>query len=1015
MAWQLIYTSAPRSLEAGRSGFGTVARHRAISPLLVSTIERSSQFSRLPGVDTERVIFSYRIINIAGGRFHVLSSIRDSGADYTGRTNHIAHHLVAETREIAQIGAHGPSPADVLLGMHWATSWQETPRYFEAVDEIPLANFQRVVSGSAWERTTGNSSQAWLLATGEGSRGAYVIRPGELDLRQVFGESLRLIPERLWQISFTTSLQPSDEPADFRWIGIEASSPLRVQTETSGRPVFNLTEPATLPTIDIPQPAAAAAPVAVAAVTGGGAGPAELPAWSAQGLPPPSAVRTPAPASEVPIIRPAAQMPRDRTSYPLPPPRPVDRRKLWIASGSVAALAVLAVLIFQVVVPWYQDLQARKEQRQSIRTIVDGSGYFTGTRTTPNIDTELKPLSLVELQKLRNFAELTEGMLEAMRAADFPKMAAARQAYESYRRENPVNGLDLLPKFNAVADKVQTALRLDSELSSVTVGPEGYDVFEQLQQKAASIEGTLGDYIPDGVKMKARLDAVANDKQASALMALLRGSSRPAQGTAWFESALEKIQPGPEETETRKVIEMIQRIIVDWKFVEAQQPNKSTAQLEARLKEQSRDPIWPTWLRGLAEAKIKTARPAVSSEPRTSRSDQAPLSHLPDAANALPSTLSLQFFSDEQHFPIELPARSSGISYYLRVEGKSDELLQPFAGDVSRGLGPFGEYFKIRDGKLQAGAKPPRMPYIFVGKRDNSDMFRIYVGMGRDDKSIFGTTETGLTRDGDALVVDLSKLPGSVSQPLWLRLPPDFGVKGSKYRVVEVQAGRADISAVVQEMKDELARVSSGGGGDDITSPNSEINAIRTEIRKLSAKPKAKAQPEKKPAPGGKPLAGNAGDVPADIGLTRPAEMLAVLFENFWDEQVGSHPNPAEKIRAELAKKPDQANWGALLTELHQDFQYGTADWIGKSEFDKRLAWAQQAEKLAERVCNYEYRKQVADKDAAAVAARAAKAAEEAKRLGANALMNGKVPPGFYTLLVGDGDRKLPVLDYKAP
>ena len=74
MAWQLIYTSAPRSLEAGRSGFGTVARHRAISPLLVSAIERASQFSRLPGADAGRVIFCYRIIAIGGGRFHVLSA-----------------------------------------------------------------------------------------------------------------------------------------------------------------------------------------------------------------------------------------------------------------------------------------------------------------------------------------------------------------------------------------------------------------------------------------------------------------------------------------------------------------------------------------------------------------------------------------------------------------------------------------------------------------------------------------------------------------------------------------------------------------------------------------------------------------------------------------------------------------------------------------------------------------------------------------------------------------------------
>ena len=286
MAWQLIYTSAPRSLEAGRSGFGTVARHRAITPLLASTIERGSQFSRLPGVDAGRVIFCHRIVALAGGRFHVLSSIRDAGADYTGRTNHIAHHLVAEPREIAQIGAAGPSPADVLLGMPWTTSWTEYPRFFEAADEIPLAGFHPMVDGSAWARATGHSSQAWLLATGEGSRGAYVIRPGDLDLRQVFGESLRLIPERLWQISFTTSLQPSDEPADFRWIGIEATSPLRVQTETSGRPVFNLVEPSTLPIVEGAEPAGALASALTSTASHASAMPSPATAARRHRLPP---------------------------------------------------------------------------------------------------------------------------------------------------------------------------------------------------------------------------------------------------------------------------------------------------------------------------------------------------------------------------------------------------------------------------------------------------------------------------------------------------------------------------------------------------------------------------------------------------------------------------------------------------------------------------------------------------------------------------------------------------------
>ena len=89
MAWQLIYTSAPRLLEAGRSGFGTVARHRAIHPLLVTTLERDSQFDRAAAAG--RVIFAHRILTAAGARCHVLTCIRDAGADYTGRTNHIAH------------------------------------------------------------------------------------------------------------------------------------------------------------------------------------------------------------------------------------------------------------------------------------------------------------------------------------------------------------------------------------------------------------------------------------------------------------------------------------------------------------------------------------------------------------------------------------------------------------------------------------------------------------------------------------------------------------------------------------------------------------------------------------------------------------------------------------------------------------------------------------------------------------------------------------------------------------
>ena len=581
MAWQLIYTSAPRSLEAGRSGFGTVARHRAISPLLVSAIERASQFSRLPGVDANRVIFSYLIINIAGGRFHVLSSIRDAGADYTGRTNHIAHHLVAESREIAQIGAAGPSPADVLLGMRWATAWTEHPRYFEAVDEIPLAGFQSMVNGSAWEHASEMPARGgcWPRARGAGaatSSGPWISICAQSSanrcgsFRNGCGESR--LPLRCNQAM---------NPADFRWIGIERDSPAVRKRRAFGRPVYNLAEPSGPPGSHSPPNR-----------------PRSLP--SACTLPPSVSSIQSVPLSTVPRTGPAAWLAASGEataqtqrgpSVGFRPPLKRDRRGLWISVGVVVSAVLLSLLYFKVLAPWYEDLQARKEQRHAIEGIVDSAGYFTGARAIPNLDVELRTLGLADLQRLHILADLTERMLETMRTADFPKMKTAAQEFATFRRENPVSGLDILPKFNAVADKLQNAIQFEADLSRMTVGVEGYDAFEQLQQKTSSVESALGDYIPDGVRIKSKLDQLGREKLAVALFVLLKGSSRPAQGVAWFESALEKIKPAPEETETKKIVETINRLIADWKYVDAQPSSKATTELEVRLKQNAQ--FWP--------------------------------------------------------------------------------------------------------------------------------------------------------------------------------------------------------------------------------------------------------------------------------------------------------------------------------------------------------------------------------------------------------------------------------------
>ena len=246
MAWQLIYTSAPRLLEAGRSGFGTVARHRAIPNLLAGAIERISQFSRLPGLGEHRIIYSHRHISGSGARFHVISRISDAGADYTGRTNHIAHHLIIDPREFANSPV---SPADVILTFPWKAAWEEPPRYFDSGEEVSLGSIQQRVHLPAqwWGTASGNKRYAALLVAPEVARGCYLIYQHDPtgDAAQqfavhLFGESLLLTGNRMWAFPFTTNFQPSDDAADFLWSGVWASSPVRNQIAQTERMVLSL-------------------------------------------------------------------------------------------------------------------------------------------------------------------------------------------------------------------------------------------------------------------------------------------------------------------------------------------------------------------------------------------------------------------------------------------------------------------------------------------------------------------------------------------------------------------------------------------------------------------------------------------------------------------------------------------------------------------------------------------------------------------------------------------------------
>jgi hypothetical protein len=184
MPWQLIFTSAPRGLTPGQSGYCTVARSRDLREGLISRLEKFSYYA--PEATRNPVICAHRIVEVRGVRYHALSRIVDAGLDFTKRRKFIAHHLVFDPAELAR----APSPATILLHWPgWRDRWESDPEWLDEADSLP---------GSATEKNFG-PIDAWVS--------------GDQGDRQSF---LNFLEGSSWDLTFTNCFQPGDHPGDFR-------------------------------------------------------------------------------------------------------------------------------------------------------------------------------------------------------------------------------------------------------------------------------------------------------------------------------------------------------------------------------------------------------------------------------------------------------------------------------------------------------------------------------------------------------------------------------------------------------------------------------------------------------------------------------------------------------------------------------------------------------------------------------------------------------------------------------
>ena len=212
MAFQLIYTSAPKSLVIGRTGFSTVARTKAMNEKLASAVERCSTYDIGTGE-----IFSHRILSLADGTWHILTRISDAGVDYTNRNNYIAHHLILSSSEIEGLA----NPAEILAQWKgWKTSWNEEPRYIDSVSDLHTIKTKNSLPAKNWQDLFGNPAKAGILFDENITISA--LPKDARTLLNLYSESLLLNinPVNAWNTTFTTSFSTSDNPNDFMWKAI---------------------------------------------------------------------------------------------------------------------------------------------------------------------------------------------------------------------------------------------------------------------------------------------------------------------------------------------------------------------------------------------------------------------------------------------------------------------------------------------------------------------------------------------------------------------------------------------------------------------------------------------------------------------------------------------------------------------------------------------------------------------------------------------------------------------------
>ena len=206
MSFEIVYTSCLRGLNAGATGFCTVAATTGIPRQLQEKLESLSGYQHLhtPGSKKNAVNFCCQAVRIQQETWVVLSRIADAGTDFSGRSNKIAHHLALSLSDVRS--THCPPTALLADESFWYTKWTREPEWLP-VNRMPTPVPSDSSSCNTWKKTYGDAGWAGIVARSVENdfEPVFAIVPEGCNALGLVQEALQQLPPRMhWKVSFST-------------------------------------------------------------------------------------------------------------------------------------------------------------------------------------------------------------------------------------------------------------------------------------------------------------------------------------------------------------------------------------------------------------------------------------------------------------------------------------------------------------------------------------------------------------------------------------------------------------------------------------------------------------------------------------------------------------------------------------------------------------------------------------------------------------------------------------------